>query len=153
MKKAYYPVILAIVVLAIGAIIFWKRQIPPPISSANVNQPAPAAANAPIRFTGQAGIEIPASVPAGDSIVFTKVLMPGKGFVVVKDKSGKKIIGASDLIVSPETDDFKAAVSVKSGQTYTAELHGDDGNGVFDPKTDPPFIVNGKTVTATFKAK
>jgi hypothetical protein len=154
MKKAYYPAILAIIVLAIGAIIFWKRPAPAPspTPSVNVNQPVPSV-HAPIRFTGQAAIEIPATVPAGDSLTFDKVMMPAKGFVVVKDKSGKKIIGASNLLIFPETRDFKTAIAVKAGQSYIAELHGDDGDGLFDPKTDPPFIINDKTITASFKVR
>ncbi len=148
-KRSVLSVIAAIIVLAIGALLFWKRPSAPPSPSGSGG---PASTAAPIRFTGQAAIEIPATVAPTDKLVFTKVLMPGKGFVAVKDSSDE-IVGASNLLVFPETDDLRTAIAVKSGQTYTAELHGDDGDGIFDPKNDPPFIVDGKTVTTTFKVR
>jgi len=147
MRNKYLLIIIAIIVIIV-AVIIWNQQKKAPNQTA---LPA-ASVNTEIKFTGQAAIEISAVVTAGDSLTFSKVLMPGNGFVAVKDKNGK-IIGASNLLIFPETRNFKTAIAVKAGQTYVAELHGDNGDGLFDPNTDPPFVVEGKTVTATFKAK
>ena len=57
----------------------------------------------------------------------------------------------SNLMIFPETDNFKIAIALLSGKTYTAELHGDNGDGVFDPQTDPLIVIGGKTFSATFK--
>lgn len=138
--------VLAVVGLVIGFLAFNNKPSGVPPLANNVPT------TNPIKFSGQAKIEIPTTVPAGDSLTVTKVLMPGQGFVVIKDKAGK-IVGASNLIIFPETDNFKMTAPLASGKTYTAELHGDNGNGIFSAPTDPPIVIGGKSISTTFKVK
>lgn len=152
MKKLIAVIfILAVVGLAIGFLVFNNKPTgaPPLASKAPI---ANVPTNNPIKFTGQAKIEMPAIVPAGNELTISKVLMPGHGFVVIKNQAGK-VVGASNLIIFPETDNFKMAIALLSGKTYTAELHGDNGNGLFDEPTDPPLVIGGKTISTTFKVK
>jgi hypothetical protein len=126
----------------------WKLASEPALNIPSATAPAAVTP----KFERAAKIELPASVPAGKTLSITKVSAPKNSFVVIKDKAGK-IVGASNLIIFPETADFKMGVTLLSGKSYVAELHGDNGNGVFDPKTDPPIVVSGKTVAAPFTAK
>ena len=99
-------------------------------------------------------LSIDSPQPAGDTITVAKVALPIHGFVVIRDAATNKIVGASNVIIFSETMNMKIAATVATGKTYIADIHADgDNNGIFDPKLDPPFIVNGKTVTATFKVK
>ena len=99
-------------------------------------------------------LSIDSPQPAGDTITVAKVALPVHGFVVIRDAASNSIVGASNVIIFPETMDMKVAATVATGHTYIAEIHADgDNNGIFDPKLDPPFIVAGKTVSTTFKVK
>jgi hypothetical protein len=111
--------------------------------------------NPPIIQAGTVpSLAIDSPQPAGETITVKKVTLPLHGFVVIRDGSSNKIVGASNVIIFPETADMKIAATVTANKTYLAEIHADgDNNGIFDAKVDPPFIVSGKTVTATFRVK
>lgn len=155
--KKYSTLFLLVLLAAIaGGLVIYKNNSSnwgsAPAPALNIPSAVTPTTTSPIKFTGAAKIELPASVPAGSSLTIAKVLAPKNSFVVIKDKAGK-IIGSSNLIVFPETTDFKMNVTLASGKSYVAELHGDNGNGSFDPKTDPAIVVSGKTVSASFKTK
>jgi len=155
MKKQYIVfVVLIVVILAGGLILLQKKPTTPPAPQTNeVKQPVTNTPTInPIKFSSEAKIEIDAVVPAGDKLTIAKIVMPGKGFVVIKDKNGK-IVSNGNLIIFPETQNFTIPIELKTGQTYSAELHGDDGNGIFDSEKDPPMILNGKTIITKFKVK
>jgi len=103
------------------------------------------------KFTGRAEIVLSATIAAGNNLKLNKVFIPTNAFVIVKQ--GGETVGVSPLLTEPETDNLKIGVKLEKGETYTVELRGDNGNGVFDPSSDPSITQNGKTVIKQFKVK
>jgi len=150
--------IIAIIVAAVGLIAVLMILTRPAAKLPAANTPSaqtPAKQNPPILQTGTVpALSIDSPQPAGDTITIAKVAMPVHGFVVIRDAANNKIAGASNVILFPETMNMKISAAVVKGHGYIAEIHADgDNNGIFDPKLDPPFISNGKTVSAAFKVK
>jgi hypothetical protein len=151
-------IIVIIVGLVVALVIASKSGTKTPTPKTPTNQTPPAAPSkpsVPIIQTGTVpAITVSSPQPAGDTVTIDKVAIPVHGFVVVSDAATGKIVGASGVILFPETMNMKIAATVVKGRSYTAEIHADgDKNSMFDPKFDPPFIVNGKTVSAAFKVK
>lgn len=146
-------IIIAIIIAMLGLAVSLALMRRPAVKA-----PAPpmtAKQNAPIIQAGTVpSLEIDSLQPAGDEITVAKVALPIHGFVVIRDAATNKIVGASNVIIFPETMGMKVAASVVIGHTYIAEIHADgDNNGIFNAAVDPPFIVSGKTVSTTFKVK
>ena len=146
---AFIGLVAALVILSRSSV-----RVSPWQTTTTVNVPT-AKQNAPVIQTGTVpSLSIDSPQPAGDTIIVAKVALPVHGFVVIRDASSNKIVGASNVILFPETMNMKINATVVKGHSYLAEIHADgDNNGIFDPKLDPPFIVNGKTVSAAFKVK
>jgi hypothetical protein len=148
-KLALIAIVIAFIGLIAALVLLNKPSAKIPVAQ------TPAKQNAPIIQTGTVpSLSIDSPQPAGDTITVAKVALPVHGFVVIRDAASNSIVGASNVIIFPETMDMKVAATVATGHTYIAEIHADgDNNGIFDPKLDPPFIVAGKTVSTTFKVK
>ena len=146
--------ILAVVIALIGLVVSLALLRKPTAKPAAVTQ-TPAKQNPPIIQAGTApSLAIDSPQQAGNEITVAKVALPIHGFVVIRDAASNSIVGASNVIIFPETMNMKIAATVVKGRNYIAEIHADgDNNGIFDPKLDPPFMVLGKTVSATFKVK
>ncbi len=154
--------ILAIIVVVVGLIIAFALTRKPgaktPPGQTPINQattPTASKPNPPIVQTGtMPALTVSSPQPAGDTVVIDKVALPIHGFVVIRDAVTNKTVGASNVILFPETMNMKIDAVVVKGRSYIAEIHADgDNNGIFDLKIDPPFIAGGKTVSAAFKVK
>jgi len=144
---AFIGLIAALVILSRSSVKVSPRQTITNRSAAKQNPPIIQAGTVP-------ALTVDSPQPAGDTITVAKVALPVHGFVVIRDAASNSIVGASNIIIFPETTDMKVAASVVAGKTYIAEIHADgDNNGLFDAALDPPFIVSGKTVAETFKVK
>jgi hypothetical protein len=148
-KLAIVAIVIAIFGLVAALMLMQKPGAKTPTGQGTTKQ------NAPIIQTGTVpSLSIDSPQPAGDRVTVAKVTLPIHGFVVIRDAASNSIVGASNIIIFPETRDMKIAATVVVGKTYIAEIHADgDNNGLFDAALDPPFIISGKTVTATFKVK
>ena len=148
-RLAIVAIVIAIVGLVAALMLMRKPGAKAPTEQGTTKQ------NPTIVQTGTVpSLSIDSPQPAGDRVTVAKVTIPPNGFVVIRDASSNKIVGASSVIIFPETRDMKIAATVEKGKTYIAEIHADgDNNSIFDAALDPPFIVSGKTVTASFKVK
>ena len=153
-KLAAIAIAIAFIGLLAALVILSRPSVRVSPKQTITNQPA-AKQNPPIIQTGTVpSLAIDSPQPAGNEITVAKVALPIHGFVVIRDAASNSIVGASNVIIFPQTFDMKVAATVAKGHTYIAEIHADgDNNGIFDPKLDPPFIVAGKTVSTTFKVK
>jgi|GEM_PF-3558291 len=153
-KLAAIAIVIAFIGLIAAVVILSRSSVIVPPGQTITNQP-PAKQNPPIVQTGTVpALSIDSPQPAGDTVVVAKVALPVHGFVVIRDASSNKIVGASNIILFSETMNMKISATVVKGHSYTAEIHADgDNNGIFDPQRDPPFIISGKTITATFKVR
>jgi hypothetical protein len=160
--KRQLTILAIIVAIVIGIIVALVIASKPGAKTPNwktlTNQTAakiPDKPNVPIIQAGTVpALVVSSPQPAGDAVMIAKVAIPIHGFVVVSDAATNQIVGASSVILSPETMDIKIAATVVKGHSYLAEIHADgDKNSIFNSKLDPPFIVNGKTVSAAFKVK
>jgi hypothetical protein len=156
MKKKI--IIAAIIVALIGlasSIVLMRQPKPPIAENPNTNNQIPKPT--PIVQAGtKPELTIASPQPAGAQVTVATVAIPVHGFVVIREAiNGQpgKIVGASNLILFPKTEQMKIAATVLKGKSYIAELYQDNGNGLFDSKTDQPLLTDGKTTTAAFKAK
>jgi hypothetical protein len=147
-------IIITIVVAVIGLIASLTLLRKSAVRAPSGKQPI-TKQNAPLIQAGTTpSLTIDSPQPVGDRVTVKKVTLPLHGFVVIRDALSNSIVGASNVIIFPETNDMKIAAPVVVGKSYVAEIHADgDKNGLFDAAIDPPFIVSGKTVSTTFKVK
>jgi len=153
--KRQLTILAIIVAVVIGIIVALVIAGKPGAKTPAQKTPTPSKPNAPIIQAGTVpALVVSSPQPAGDAVTIAKVAIPVHGFVVIRDTTSNQIVGVSSVILSPETMDMKIAATVVKGHSYLAELHADgDNNRLFYPKSDPPLIVNGKTVSAAFKVK
>jgi hypothetical protein len=154
--KKHLPIIITIAAVIAVAIAVYKMNpvtnAPQSAKSVSKNAMGAADENAFKQPVPQASITVPVTVPQGAALAVTELVLPVNGYVAIKDSSGK-IIAVSGLLTPPGTDSLKITAELTAGKTYTAELRGDNGDGSFDQKADPPIAKDGKTVSAKFSVK
>jgi len=94
---------------------------------------------------------------AGIEVMMDYVLIHKRGFVVLhEDDNGQpgKIVAASNLLNAGEMREAFVRTKTEAGKTYWAMLHTDNGDGIFDAKTDLPIRDSKDAmVMARFKAE
>lgn len=91
------------------------------------------------------------------SVIIDYVKLNTSGFAVIHENengSPGKILGQSELLSSGEHENVSVIAKLSAGSSYFVVLHRDDGNGQFDPATDPVLKgSDGKNASAMFNAK
>lgn len=94
-------------------------------------------------------------VPPGDYVTIPKVILSKPGFVMIHKAEGDypgEIVMTGDIIPVGESKNVVVrGVKTKSGESYFAMLHFDDGNGKYDnPSVDPPVTKGSSIVEEKF---
>lgn len=78
-------------------------------------------------------------------------------FVAIYEATGSTtgaLVGSSKLLGPREHRNETVTVKTQSGKSYIAQLHADDGNGIFNAKLDMPLKDDsGKVVSAVFSVR
>jgi len=94
--------------------------------------------------------------PPGDSVVIPHVVLSEPGFVMIHESDNGRtgaIVMTGDYLPAGESKDVvvHTGIETKSGESYFAMLHADNGNGKYDnPGVDPPVVLSGEIVQEEF---
>lgn len=118
------------------------------------NEGAPLNEAVNTAVSGASGAEISVSDQAlGSRITVGKLLLPKRMWVAIHaDDGGKpgKVLGAARYQAGAwEKKEIELVKPATSG-LYYAVLHSDDGNDVYESKSDLPLLVNGNPVLSRF---
>lgn len=94
--------------------------------------------------------------PDSVAVLVARASLDVPGYVVIHDNDNGnpgKIIGVSKLLTPDEYTNLSVIAPLKPGNVYFGMLHADDGNGLYDVKTDVVHLqdASGKEIMPMFK--
>ena len=146
MKKILIPII---IILAIVIIIFVAKDKPvdPLVPDADTADVIEAGASGQFAKLASNALVVRDQKP--DDVVFVSALnMESGGFVIIHtDEDGRagNIVGVSKWFAPGNYADEEVGVirKLSDNTVYHAQLHADDGDGIFDPKSDKTVVGQG----------
>jgi len=146
--------IIAVIIAAVAAIVFFRTVEKSEDSSTPVGQ-VPESASSGLR-AGSNAIYVPEQSP-GKTVTVGFVVLARAGFVVIHENAEDvpgKILGESALLEAGEhatIESIPLSQEVKDGEELFAVLHQDDGDGFFDAAMDLPVSDEaGNTIMMSF---